>query len=210
MGKTDKMKNFFTSKSYKWILWVIAEVLLLVVVFALGMHVGLHKAKYSYQWGANYERNFIGGPHGQMMPGMPAGSMGFFGERGGDFRNAHGLSGSIVSIADNKIVVKDQDNKENTVAVSDNTIIKSGRDDIKIGDLKTDEKIVVMGKPDSSGVINADLIRVFANSGNANNFSDNSASNPPSNPAPANNSADNTSNSANSSANNSAPANASN
>lgn len=161
----NKLKNFFTSKSYSWILWVVAEIVLLAIVFALGVRVGLHKAKYSYEWGANYERNFMGREHGPMGfdgPGMPPmGPMDFLGERGGDFRNAHGMAGSIVSIADNTIVVKDRDNKENTVLVSDKTIIKSGRDDIKIGDLKTDEKIVVVGKPGDKGVINAELIRVF-------------------------------------------------
>ena len=152
-----KVKNFFTSKSYKWILWVVAEVLLLVIVFALGMRVGLHKAKYSYEWGANYERNFMDYRHEPMN---------FLGERVGDFRNAHGLTGNIVSITNNNIIIKDQDNKENTVTVDDKTMIKSGKDDIKIGDLKTDEKIVVMGKPDGSGVINAELIRVFNNNSN--------------------------------------------
>jgi hypothetical protein len=162
MNTINNVKNFFTSKSYKWFLWVIAEVLLLAIIFALGVRVGMHKARYSYNWGANYERNFMGHRDGQgMMPGIKGGPMGFFGERGGDFRNAHGLAGTIVSITDNNIVVKDRDNKENTVSVSDKTMIKSGRDDIKIGDLKVDEKIVVMGKPDDSGVINAELIRVF-------------------------------------------------
>jgi hypothetical protein len=47
--------------------------------------------------------------------------------------------------------------------VSDKTIIKSGRDDIKISDLKTDDRIVIIGKPDSSGVINAELVRIFRN-----------------------------------------------
>lgn len=175
----NKVKNFFASKSYRWILWVFAELLILAVVFALGIRVGLHKAKYSYQWGANYERNFLGHPNGPMGPGMPpmglepgmppmgpGGPMDFFRERGSDFRNAHGLVGSIISIADNKIVVRDNNGKENTVAVTDKTIIKSGRDDIKINDLKTDERIVIMGKPDDSGVINAELIRVFNNNSN--------------------------------------------
>jgi hypothetical protein len=161
----NAIKNFFASKPYKWILWVFAELLILAIVFALGIRVGLHKAKYSYQWGANYERNFVGGPHGlegQGMPPMgPGGPMNFFGEPGGDFRNAHGLAGNIVSITDNKLVVKDNDGKENTVAVTDKTIIKSGRDDIKITDLKTNDKIVIMGKPNSDGMVEADIIRVL-------------------------------------------------
>lgn len=162
----DKIKNIFSSKSYRWVLWVLAEVLVLAIVFALGIRVGLHKAKYSFDWGKNYEKNFMGhhgGPMGpDMMPPMGSGGkMDFFRNDGRDFRNGHGVVGTIVSMTDNKIVVKDRDNKENTISVSEKTVIKSGRDDIKITDLKNDEKIIVLGKPDNSGVISAELIRVF-------------------------------------------------
>ena len=58
-------------------------------------------------------------------------------------------------------VIKDRDNKENTISVNDKTIINLGRDTIKIGDLKNDENVVVIGKPGDNGVINADLVRVF-------------------------------------------------
>lgn len=164
----DKIKNFFTSKSYKWILWIAAEIFLLALVFALGMRVGLYKAKYSYDWGKNYERNFMG-HHGEYMgPGMippmgPDGPMDFFKGHRKDFRNGHGVAGEIVSIADNSIVIKDRDNKENTVSVSNRTVIKSRRDDVQISDLKVGQKIVIIGKPGDNGTINAELIRVFNN-----------------------------------------------
>ena len=175
METINKVKSFFMSKSYKWVLWVLAEILLLAIVFALGLRVGLHKAKYSFDWGKNYERNFMGNHGDPMGPGMlppmgpngpgkmdQRGPMGFMHNPDRDFRNAHGLAGAIVSIADNRIVIKDKDNNENTVAVTDKTVIKSGRDDVQISDLKNDQKIVVVGKPDDSGVVNAELIRVFA------------------------------------------------
>jgi hypothetical protein len=186
MDKINKLKNFFASKSYKWVLWVVAEIFLLALVFALGIRVGLHKAKYSFEWGANYEKNFMGHHGGPMGPGMmppmgPDGPMGFFDDRGRDFRNGHGLAGNIVSITDNKIVVKDRENKENTVSVNDKTMIKSGRDDIKITDLKNDEKVVVVGKPDSNGTINAEIIRVFDSS---NSPTPNSPDNQNATPAP--------------------------
>lgn len=141
---------------------ILGIVILMLGSFAGGVAVGLRKAKFSYRWGENYERNFIGG-----KPGMPGG-----GEKGGitgmlknfegrDFRNAHGLAGTIISIANNNIIVKDKDGKENTVAVTDETIIKNGRDDVKLGDLKQDNQIVVMGSPDENGVVNASLIRIF-------------------------------------------------
>jgi hypothetical protein len=80
---------------------------------------------------------------------------------GRDFRNAHGIAGTIISIADNNLIIKDRDNKENTVAVTDKTIIKDHMVDVKISDLKANDQIVVMGTPNDQGIVNADLIRVF-------------------------------------------------
>lgn len=137
------------------------------VIFAAGVHVGERRAKYSYQWGDNYERNFVGGSRGMMGgirgqagPGGPLGMMRGF--EGRDFRNGHGASGTITSISDSTIIIKDRDNKENTILVSDKTIIKNGQADIKITDLKKDENMVVIGSPGDNGVINADLVRVFS------------------------------------------------
>lgn len=133
--------------------------LIILASFASGVVVGIKKAKFSYHFGENYERNFIGSRMGIEHSGFMGSMMREF--EGRDFRNAHGLAGTIVSIADNNIIVKDKDNKENTVAVTDKTIIKNGRNDIKLSDLKQNDQIVVMGNPGDNGVINADLIRVF-------------------------------------------------
>jgi hypothetical protein len=76
-------------------------------------------------------------------------------------RNGHGIAGTIISISDNSIVIKDRDNKENTISVNDKTIINQGRDTIKIEDLTSENEIVVIGRPGDNGVIQADLIRVF-------------------------------------------------
>jgi len=143
--------------------------LIFIVGFAGGMAAGIHKARFSYRFGENYERNFMGSHRGTDGPRGPMGRMGdkFRDFEGGGFRNAHGLAGTIISITDNNLVVKDRDDKENTVTVSDKTVIKSGRDDIKISDLKNQDQVVVIGNPGDSGVINADFIRVF-NNNNAN------------------------------------------
>jgi RNase P/RNase MRP subunit p29 len=80
---------------------------------------------------------------------------------GRDFRNANGLAGTIISITNNNLVVKDRDNKENTVVVTDKTAIKLGRNNAQLSDLKQNDQVVVIGQPGNNGVINADLIRVF-------------------------------------------------
>lgn len=169
----NDIKTFVKTKTFKTILWIVGGLLIILISFAAGIRVGLHKARYSYQWGANYERNFIGGPRGMMNGGQrgfnggPEGMMNGF--QGKDFRNGHGVAGIIASISDNNIIIKDNSGKENTVAVSDKTIIKNGNQDIKITDLKNDENIVVMGNPGDKGVVNADLIRVFDNNYNPQN-----------------------------------------
>ncbi|MCX6766772.1 MAG: hypothetical protein NT170_03275 [Candidatus Moranbacteria bacterium] len=159
------------SKKFKIAALAVGVVILMLVSFAGGVAVGFHKARFSYKFGENYERNFVGGPFQEpgMMGGRgPQGMMGGF--EGNGFRNGHGIAGAIISVADNKIVIKDRDGQENTISVSDQTLIKSGQDTIKIADLKQDEQIVVMGRPGDNGTINADLIRVFDNRNNNSNI----------------------------------------
>lgn len=161
----EKLKSFLNSKAYLRATLVLAVLVVLSLTFLAGVEVGLRKARYSFQWGENYERNFMG-PRGPMMNrgfDGPMGPRGFFPDSRGDMRNAHGLGGEVVSVGDNILVVKDRDNKENTVTINDKTLIKSGRDDIKLSDLKSGNKIVVLGKPGDNGTVSADLIRVFNN-----------------------------------------------
>ena len=102
----------------------------------------------------------MGSKNGQEGRG---GMMNGFG--GGEFRNGHGLAGTIISITDNNMVIKDKDGKENSVSVTDQTVIKSRRDDLKVSDLKQNDQVVMIGNPGDNGVVNATLIRVFVNNG---------------------------------------------
>jgi len=159
------------SKKFKIAALAVGAFILALISFAGGVAIGFHKARFSYKFGENYERNFVGGPFqgpGGMMGGRGQGMMGNFEGRG--FRNSHGIAGTIISVSDNKIVIKDRDGQENTITASDQTLIKSGQNTIKITDLKNNEQIVVMGRPGDNGTINADLIRVF-DSGNNNSNS---------------------------------------
>lgn len=154
------------SKQFKIVALVVGVFIIALGSFAGGLAIGFHKARFSYKFGENYERNFIGSRMG-VMGRRGSDNFGFPGGPGGrDFRNAHGLAGAIISISDNNLIVKDKDGKENTVTVTGKTIIKRQRDDIGISDLKQNDQIVVMGSPGDNGVVNADLIRVFDNNGN--------------------------------------------
>lgn len=157
-------KELVQSKYFKVGVAVVGVLIVVLVSFASGVAVGFHKARFSYAFGENYERNF-GGGRGGMMQGNRGGMMARFGFDGKfdgrDFRNAYGVTGTIISIADSTIIVKDKDDKENAVAVTDKTLIKSGRTTVTLGDLKTEDRVVVVGKPSDSGVISASLIRIF-------------------------------------------------
>ena len=160
------MNEIIKSNTFKIAVAVVGVILIAFVSFAAGLGVGFKKARFSYKFGENYERNFMGTRLGQKDLGNKGGPLGMMREKfkdfeGRGFRNAHGIAGTIISLTDNNIVIKDKDNKENTVAITDKTIIQLGRDDVKIGDLKNDQQVVVMGNPGENGVINADLIRVF-------------------------------------------------
>ncbi len=164
-----EIAEIVSTKTFKAIFLLDALLVVVLLSFSAGISVGLHKARYSYRWGENYEQNFMSQRHPMMDPrtfgdGPSQPGPGEMLGRGGEerqMRNASGLAGTIVSVVDNLIVIKDRENKENTVNVSEKTIIKSGRDDIGIGDLKVDEKIVIIGNPGENGTVSADLIRVF-------------------------------------------------
>ena len=154
-------------KNLKTAAIVAGTLLVALIIFAAGVGVGLRKARFSYRWGENYERNFMGSRFNDGR-GMMGGRSGFLGGMmrefsGRDFRNAHGLSGTIISITDNNLIVKDRDGKENTVAVTDKTVIKNRRDNLTLNDLKPNDQVVIIGNPADNGVINADLIRMFDN-----------------------------------------------
>lgn len=157
-------KEIVQSKYFRVIAITVGVGIVALSSFVSGIAVGIHKAKFSYAWGENYERNFVGGPRG-MMSGAPVGMMGRFGFGGAfdgrDFRNAHGIAGKILSVSDNSLIINGRDNKENTIAVSDKTIINRNGGSIKLSDIAKDDNVVVVGNPGDNGVINADFIRVF-------------------------------------------------
>lgn len=177
-------EELIKSKNLRLALISVGFLLVIFISFASGVAVGFRKARFSYEWGKNYERNFMGiGRGSEKMqnsdrPGTMIGTLAssMMGGSGGmmaipkriegrDFRNAHGLAGTIISIAENNLIIKDRDGKENTVAITKKTIIKDHMIDVDLADLKIDDQIVVMGKPDEEGVVKADLVRVFCCAG---------------------------------------------
>ena len=154
MNEEKTIKKFFQNPdALKWVIVGLAGFVIFVLVFGAGMKVGTLKARYSYRWAENYNRNFAG-PRG-----------GFFSDwrnsPRGEFINAHGVFGSIIKIDGNTIITKGRDDVEKTVLVSENMLIQKGREAIKLSDLKADESIVIIGSPNDQGQIEAKFIRVL-------------------------------------------------
>lgn len=163
-------KEIVQSKYFKVSAITVGVFIVAFASFAAGIAVGIHKAKFSYAWGENYERNFVGG-RGNVMGGYPGGMMDRFGLGGKfdgrNFRNGHGIAGKVLSVSDTSLIISNNDNKENTVAVSDKTIINRNGESIKLSDIAKGDNVVVVGNPGDNGTVNADLIRVFGQ-GNTN------------------------------------------
>lgn len=160
------IKDLAQSKYFRAIAVTAGVLVVALLSFASGVAVGIHKAKFSYAWGQNYERNFVGGPRGMMSGDQNRGMMGRFGldERsdGRNFRNAHGIAGKVLSVSgDFNLIITDKENNENTVSVTDSTILKRNGVDIKYVDIVKGDNAVVIGKPGDNGVITADFIRFF-------------------------------------------------
>ena len=144
------------SKAFKVVLWGIIGAIILLCVFNLGMFVGFKKARFSYQWGENYHRNFAGPRQG------------FFRDFGGkDFTESHGVFGQIIKIDPQAgsgqvaVVIKGDKDVEKIVMVKEKTVIERFKETIKPVDLKVNDRVVVIGEPNNSGQIEAQLIRVL-------------------------------------------------
>lgn len=149
--------KFFSSKTFKTALAIIAALIVLLLAFKAGEFAGYKKAQFSYRWGENYHRNFAGPREG------------FFGDfkrgfGGKDFINSHGTFGAIIKIDGSTLVIKGKDDVEKIIVVSDKTEITSRRETLKAEDLKVDDQAVIIGSPNEQGQIEAKFIRLFRQS----------------------------------------------
>src|SRR6266404_4480156 len=85
MEETKNKNGLFKSKTLKWAVIVLAELIILVGVFSLGMKVAFHKARFTDSWMRNYRTNFM-----PPMGGLPM-------RPNDNFFMAHGLSGTILN-----------------------------------------------------------------------------------------------------------------
>lgn len=138
----------------KWVIIGLAGFIIICLVLGVGVWIGAEKAKFSYRWAENYNKNF-GGPRSGFMADLRRFPT-------GDFIEGHGTFGEIIKI-DSDLVVKGRGDVEKIIVVSSETVIQKGRDAIKKEGLKIGDNIVVIGSPNESGQIEAKLIRVLPN-----------------------------------------------
>ncbi len=151
------LKTLFKSKPLGVAIVVTGVLAVLFLVFLAGEAVEAGKANFSYRWGENYYRNLIGP---RPTP---------FDLRGGQFIAGHGTMGSIIKIDNSILTIQDErDKSEKTVVVGKDAVIRRFRDTLQLSDLKVDDDIIVVGSPNSSGQIEAKLIRVLPPDGDIN------------------------------------------
>lgn len=145
------LKEMFKPTHLNKLLIILAAAVVLIFVFTAGVLVGHEKGRFSRAWGENYYRNIMG-------PGGSGRGMMDFGRP--EF-NPHSGFGQIIKIEGNNIIVKGPDNVEKIIVVDDRTAIQKFNQSLKITDLKVDDYIVVIGRPNSQGQVEAKLIRVM-------------------------------------------------
>jgi hypothetical protein len=142
-------KDFYKTRVFKICSLVLAAVLVALMSFAAGAKFGFDRAFFMCNLSHNYERNFIG-------------------QRGGSWneisgRNAigmHGIVGEVLSVGTSTLTVSDRDNLEKAVLVTASTSIKSMNNNISLADIKVDSKVVIFGRPNDRGEIQASMIRL--------------------------------------------------
>ena len=153
------IKEVIQSRRFTIALVILAELILLALVFQAGMFVGFRKARFSYSWGENYHRMF-GGPRQGFMEDFV----------GQDFIDSHGTAGRIVKIDNNALIIKGQNEVEKIIITTPTTSIKQGPVDIALKDLRLDDQVVVIGSPQNEGQIEAKIIRIFPPKADAQKF----------------------------------------
>ncbi len=143
------MKNILALSWVRWMIGVLAVIVIFFLGFGLGVSVGYQKAIFASEWGRNYELNFSGPqPRGIMMMQMVNG-------------DAHGAAGTVIDISSTTFSVKDSDNDEQSIAVVSDTIIKKMDTTIPLNALIVGDHVVVIGAPNAGGQVEARFIRVF-------------------------------------------------
>lgn len=142
-----KTSDFFRSQALKIILIIIGVVVIFLVTFSMGEHIGFHKASFTFQNGDNFYHTF--GPNSASQDMLQS----------TEFSNTHGVVGKVINITLPTLTIEDRDNTEKTVLINNQTIIRQLRKTLTPSDIKVGDYIVAIGEPNAQSQIAAVLIR---------------------------------------------------
>lgn len=144
-------ENIILSKNVRLAAGVIGALILTLLIFHAGVVFGSH-------------RNSFGGPsvrsdmgRGFRPPFLP----GSFELPHGFIQDGHGAVGAITAITLPTLTMETREGTSKTILVGTSTMIRSMRGTDN-GALLVGNKIIVLGKPDSQGRIDAKLIRILS------------------------------------------------
>lgn len=145
----EEIKKALDSKALARLLKIIVIVIAIILIFYAGIMVGFNRASFERNWGEHYNENFGMGHRGGLIGDMD------------NFPNAHGAIGRVLKIELPNIIVEDRDNTEKAISIAADTQIQEGPSTLTSADLKVDDFVVVIGAPNTEGVIEAKLIRIL-------------------------------------------------
>lgn len=128
---------------------VIGVIAVALVIFELGIAVGYNEAVFSGNWSMAYMRSF-NDRDSIFAPFL----------RDTDDVNPHGALGEIVKVNLPQILVKGQTSAEQVIVVGSSTIIKEMRNVASTSDLVSGAQVIVIGRPDGKGGVDAAFIRI--------------------------------------------------
>ncbi len=153
------INKFLVSKTFRNIALAMGLLALIFLVFRLGEAIGFRKAEFSYRFGERVYRDFSG-PRPMMPFGMerPLGGL-----DGDEFLAGNGTVGRVLSVnsTSSSFVVGGQGGSEKVVLVTTSTAVRAPFGNTALSGLKVNDRVAVIGMPNSQGQIVARLIRIF-------------------------------------------------
>ena len=124
---------------------VLLGFILIVLVFKIGMMVGMSKSSFYSCGTANYQKDF---------------SKHMVGKFSAWKKSAYSSYKEVVKLTESGFVVKDSDNKEQTIVISEDTVIIKGIEktgnEVSVGD-----KVYVVGSSNESGQVEASMVKIL-------------------------------------------------
>lgn len=74
----------------------------------------------------------------------------------------HGVAGTIESVGENSLVVKEKDGALKTVLIEEETILRRNGEEIKFSDFQKGDWVIILGEPEEKeGAIKAKVVRII-------------------------------------------------